>query len=294
MHVRHPAQPGTPPAAAPRLWLIAGTGEGRTLALTLLARGWRLRVSVVTASAARAYPSHPALEVAVGALGPSDGVSPTVAATLLLQRAREQGDPFHWVVDATHPFALQITAALAEACRNSDQPLLRLRRAGPPPGQARLLAAPADLADWVGPGEPLLLAIGARRLAEAIAACPAALHHARLLPYPEALQRALAAGLHPSRLACLRPGPASEAITAALCRQWRIRSVLCRQSGGEGEAAWHRLCEELGLRLLLLRRPPEPTDLEALEPEALLARLGWPARWDAPAAEPPHLWPLPP
>jgi len=286
MHARHSAQPAPAAGRGPRLWLIAGTGEGPPLAAALLAQGWRLRVSVVSAVAARAYASHGALELAVGALGASDGEASTRVLMHQLQQARRQGDGFRWVVDASHPFAVRITAALVAACRSCDQPLLRLSRAQPPPGRAELLEDLPELGDRIAAGEPLLLAIGARRLAEAIRCCPTALHHARVLPSPTALRQALAAGVAPARLACLRPGSSDAAILAGLCRQWRIRSVLCRQSGGAGEAVWQRLCQELGLRLLLLRRPAEPCGLEALALEPLLARLNRGADAPDPAARP--------
>lgn len=286
MHARRSAQ--IPPAAGrgPRLWLIAGTGEGPPLAASLLARGWRLRVSVVSAVAARAYAPHDALELAVGALGADGGEASPRVLMDQLQQARRQGDGFRWVVDASHPFAVRITAALMAACRSCDQPLLRLARARPPLGRAELLEDLPELGDRIAGGEPLLLAIGARRLAEAIGCCPTALHHARVLPHPSALRQALAAGVAPARLACLRPGSRDAAILTALCRQWRIRSVLCRQSGGTGEAVWQRLCQELGLRLFLLRRPTEPCGLEALALEPLLARLNRDVDAPDPAARP--------
>lgn len=263
-----PHRPGS------RLWLVAGTGEGPPLAEALLARGWRLRLSVVTAAATRAYPPHPHLQVGVGALGAASGDSPHAAVERELAQAEAMGDPFGWVVDASHPFARRISAALAGACAARRQPLLRLQRPLLPLGRALLLEDLEDLPPHHRPGEHLLLALGARRLAEAIAASPGARHHARVLPSVAGLQQALAAGLEPGRLACLRPGRGAAAIEAALCRRWQIDTVLCRQSGGSSEAGWHRHCEALHLRLLLLRRPPEPPGVEALEGEALLARIG--------------------
>lgn len=267
-----------PPAAAtagrPRLWLISGTGEGPRLAQRLLQRGWRLKVSVVTAAAARAYGRHADLELAVGALGGAGGDAAQWAVAEELQRARAGVDPYHWLVDATHPFARQISAALARACREQDQPLLRLQRPHLPSGRAALLDDLADLTALSRPGERMLLAIGARRMAEAIAASPAALHHARVLPSPQALRQAMAVGLAAERLACLRPTAASWPVEIALCRRWRIDTVLCRQSGGESEARWHRISEALDLRLLLLRRPAEPAGVCALPLDALLERIG--------------------
>jgi precorrin-6A/cobalt-precorrin-6A reductase len=253
------------------IWLIAGTGEGPPLAQALLQRGWRLRVWVVSAAARRAYPQAEGLRVEVGALG---GVGPLLRA---IDQARALGRAPCWVVDATHPFALRISGELAEACRRRQVPLLRLLRPPLAPGRAHVLSNLEDLRLRPLAGRSLLLAIGARQLASALAASPEARHHARLLPSAEALAQAMAAGLPPERVACLRP-TAAGAIERALCRHWGIEAVLARQSGGAGEALWHRLAAELELELLLLARPPEPAGVIALEAEALLRRLGNPSQ----------------
>jgi precorrin-6A/cobalt-precorrin-6A reductase len=152
MHARRSAQPSSAAGRGPRLWLIAGTGEGPPLAASLLARGWRLRVSVVSALAARAYAPHDGLELAVGALGANGGEASIRVLVQQLQQARRQGDGFRWVVDASHPFAVRITAALVAACRSCDQPLLRLTRAQPPLGRAELLEDLPELGGRIAAG----------------------------------------------------------------------------------------------------------------------------------------------
>jgi precorrin-6A/cobalt-precorrin-6A reductase len=254
-----------------RIWLVAGTGEGPPLARELLARGWHLKVSLVSRAAALAYGVHPRQELAVGAIGGPDGPEAGVAAELA--DAGLRGAPYTWVVDATHPFATRISAALAHGCGARSQPLLRLLRPDLNAAGALPLDDLAHLGRLCRPGERLLLAIGARRLAEAVAASPGVLHHARLLPQGEALATALAAGLPPQRLAPLRPGGDGR-IERALCRHWQIDTVLCRRSGGANEERWHRICAALGLRLLLLERPGEPDRVQALPLEELLERLG--------------------
>jgi precorrin-6A/cobalt-precorrin-6A reductase len=257
--------------AGRRIWLVAGTGEGPPLARQLLARGWLLKVSVVSRAAALAYGAHPRQQLAVGAIGGPDGAAAGVAAELA--DAGHRGAPYAWVIDATHPFATRISAALVDGCAARSQPLLRLLRPDLNATGAQPLDTLADLGRLCRPGERLLLAIGARRLAEAVAASPGVLHHARLLPQGGALATALAAGLPPQRLAPLRPGGDGR-IERALCRHWQIDTVLCRRSGGANEARWHRICAALGLRLLLLERPGEPDRVEALPLAALLQRLG--------------------
>lgn len=263
--------PGTADQRADQLWLISGTGEGPPLARALLERGWRLRVCVVGSAAALAYAAHPQLELRVGALGDAADLERALAA------ASAAGDPPRWVVDGTHPFATRISAALAAACGARGQPLLRLRRTLLPAEGATLLSGLEALAEVPLQGRALLLAIGARQLRPALALSPGARHHARLLPSADALATAMAAGLPPDRVACLRPG-AGTAVEQALCRRWGIDAVLCRRSGGRTETLWRQVAAAEGLELLLLDRPAEPAGVEALTQAALLARIGAPSR----------------
>ena len=220
---RHPRGPGQ----AGAIWLVSGIGEGPRLARALLARGWRLRVSVVSEAAGRAYAPHPALELQVGALAGPDAIAAALVG------ARRHQDGFRWVVDGTHPFAERISADLQRACQRLDQPLLRLQRPpvvapipAPPPSTAEgtggssalalgpggpprysVLASPQELAALDLGGKRLLLAIGARRLREVLACSPAEAHFARILPNPAALALARAAGLADGQLACVHPRP---------------------------------------------------------------------------------------
>ena len=292
-----------------RLWLIGGTGEGPRLARQLLERGWQLEVSVVTAAASLAYPAHRHLRLLVGALAGGEAIRQRLAM------AAAAGQPYAAVVDASHPFARQISAQLAEALGQQkqqrqlaqqqlsdqqkqqrqlaqgqleDRPtgqlparplLLRLERPLLSNPSDRLLAdlealAPHRLAPHSLAGRRLLLAIGARQLGRAVALSPCALHHARLLPTAEALQRAMAAGIAPERLACLRPGGGGEAaLLAGLLRRWRIDVILCRQSGGITETLWRQLAASQGCELLLLRRPADPAGVTGLAEAELLSKL---------------------
>jgi precorrin-6A/cobalt-precorrin-6A reductase len=252
-----------------RLWLIAGTGEGPRIASQLLERGWRLEVSVVSEAASLAYPAHQRQRLLVGALAGGEAIRQQLTAAAL------EGQPYAAVVDASHPFASQISHQLAEALQQPAQPLL-LRLVRP------LLSSPADrllvnlkaLAHHRLTGTRLLLAIGARQLAEAVTLSPGAQHYARLLPNPEALQRAMAAGIAPQRLAPLRPGGSGEAaLLAALLSRWRIDAILCRQSGGITETLWRQLAASQGCELLLLQRPADPPALLGLAEAELLSQL---------------------
>jgi precorrin-6A/cobalt-precorrin-6A reductase len=254
-----------------RLWLFAGTGEGPGLAQQLLAQGWRLRISVVDPVAAKAYGPLGPVEICAGALAGPEALQGALA------QAATGDDPFAAVIDATHPFAERIHATLAQGCAASRLPLLRLRRAPCPTEEATTTLLPhlEALAELDLRGSRLLLAIGARQLGAAVARTPGALQHARLLPTAFSLQQAMAAGLPPQRVACLRPTPEG-AIETALVRRWGIDRILARQSGGEPERRWHRIAARQGCRLLLLQRPEARADVAQLSSSELLLHL---ARW---------------
>ena len=251
-----------------RIWLLSGTGEGPRLTRRLLELGWRVQVSVVTPSAALAYAGIPVEQLRVGALAGQQGM----AAVL------ERDGPFRWVVDATHPFATQVTHDLSAVCGRLGQPLLRLERPSESGGDAQLLADADGLRDHPMRGRRLLLALGARHLASAVAAGEAAgaKVFARVLPSADSLCRALAVGLPANRLAVVKPlqGPCPGGLEQALCRRWDITDVLCRQSGGDTERLWRAIASDQGLRLWLLQRPKEPACVETvLGEQALLQRL---------------------
>ncbi|UPM50319.1 precorrin-6A/cobalt-precorrin-6A reductase [Synechococcus sp. A10-1-5-1] len=253
---------------AETIWLVSGTGDGPPLAQALLKRGWSVLVSVVSEAAIRAYPSHPNLRFQVGQLERDEAVDH------LLRSHRPQ-----WVLDATHPFAQVISSRLQRRCRAQHQPLLQLQREAQLPAlgtRIHWIGDLKELQDMQLAGERLLLAIGSRHLARALRHSTASQHFARILDNPESLRLALAAGLEPEHLACVRPGALPEgAIERALCRRWQISRVLCRQSGGITQQIWQSLSQELGLPLIQIRSPSanEPTGLSR---EAMLRQVGAP------------------
>ncbi|ONK14760.1 cobalt-precorrin-6A reductase [Streptomyces sp. MP131-18] len=95
-----------------RLLLLGGTSEARALAARLIEEG----VDVTTSLAGRvARPRLPAGRVRVGGFGGVAGLRAALAG-------------YDAVVDATHPFAVGMTANAAAAC--TAVPLLRLERPG--------------------------------------------------------------------------------------------------------------------------------------------------------------------
>lgn len=97
-----------------RLLLLGGTSEARELAARLVAAG----VDVTSSLAGRvAQPRLPVGRVRIGGFGGVGGLRAALAE-------------FDVVVDATHPFALGMSANAVAACAAEDIPLLQLERPG--------------------------------------------------------------------------------------------------------------------------------------------------------------------
>ena len=245
--------------------VFAGTGEGPSIARALLKSGHRVSVSVVSAAASTAYVGMLLEELHVGPFSSQQSLGEYLAARGVTL-----------VVDATHPFALTISAELCSICSLRNLTLIRYERPDHAVDEASLLESVQDLAGCALSGHRLLLAVGARQLASAAAAArlAGARVHARVLPTAEAIRLAGLAGLSGEQLAVLRPGSGERTggLEAALCRRWEITDVLCRQSGGAADQLWSELARQCSIRLWKLKRPAPLLGVDAVHSVNQLCR----------------------
>ncbi len=230
-----------------RIWLIGGTAESKDLAQSLLRHAIPTVVTVTTEAARALYPQHPLLAVWVGRLGAADFES-------FLQQWHVVG-----ILDASHPFAAEISNDAISASQCRSLPYLRYERAPLSQDDQDGVYTVPDLntllvSNWLD-RQRVLLVLGYRHLAAF-----AAWHHrtelyARILPSVTALNAAYAAGFSSQRVVALRP-PVSPAVEAALWQQWGITTVVAKASGiAGGETVKRSLAHSLNVRLILLARP---------------------------------------
>ncbi len=241
------------------VWILSGTGEGPPLVKMLIHNGWHVSVSVVSQQASLAYDEFPLENLWVGPLKGIENIKSILApANNYLQ--------FDWVIDATHPFAIQITKDIDIACKQCRQPLIRYERPLVKYKEALLIDKPKDLMNFNLQNCKLLMAIGSRQLQlmTFFARNAGAEVFARVLPSSENLQKALAAEIPDDHLALLHPFKSSLEghIEQALCEKWNIEMILCRQSGGITQNTWQKICDQKRIQLILISRPLPITEIE--------------------------------
>ncbi|WP_424871098.1 cobalt-precorrin-6A reductase [Streptomyces sp. SAI-229] len=233
---------------SPHVLVLGGTTEARALAGELSARpGTR----VTTSLAGRVRrPGAVAGEVRVGGFGGAEGL------TDWLREQRVDA-----VVDATHPFAEAITANAARAAAVAGVPLVVLRRPGwrPGPGDrwypVRSLTAAAGLLP--GLGHRVFLTTGRLGLA-AFAHLTELRFVARSVEPPEP-------PMPPHTHVLLARGPFTVAGETALLRDHRVDVLVTKDSGGAATAAKLTAARDLGLPVVVVRRPPLPDGVTAVE-----------------------------
>lgn len=231
------------PAHSMRLLILGGTAEAAELAHRAHLR-FGPRLDVITSLAGRltATPSLPG-RMRRGSFGGADGLARFLADAAI-----------DVVIDATHPFAAQISAHAALACQRRGTPLLRLQRPAwqPQPGdrwiEARTMADAARLLP--GLATRVFLTTGPGSLQ---AFAPLAGIHFLVRSFePPAVPVPLA----DHELIIARP-PFTAATEQALMVAHRIEALVTKNAGGPLSAKLDA-ARALGLPVVMIRRPEPP------------------------------------
>lgn len=254
------------PQGLQRLLILGGTGEAASLARAAIAR-FGNAIDVTTALAGRTrHPGPIPGSVRIGGFGGADGL-----AAYLQQQAIDR------VIDATHPFAAEISAAARLACERTGVSRLALTR----PAWRR---HPLDRWIEVESLDSATAVVG--RLARRAWLTVGAHSVAAFAPATEV--RFLVRLVDPPRErlplrfyeVVLGRGPFSLVEERHLLQRHAIDVLVCKASGGAATEAKLVAARELSLPVVMVRRPPaEPGPAV----ETIEAALDWIAGLDTPA-----------
>lgn len=171
------------------------------------------------------------------------------------------------VVDATHPFASQVSHNAVTACADCNVPLVAFTRA---PWTAvdgdtwqHVPDIPGAVAVLNRPRQRVLLAVGRMHL-NAFAPNPQHHYVLRLVDPP------LKPLPLPETTVIVDRGPFTVEGDMDLMRAQGIECVVSKNSGGTGAVAKITAARQLGLPVIMIDRPPMPARAEAHSVEAVL------------------------
>ncbi len=228
------------------LLLFGGTGEGRALAEWLRDEGIPVTVCVATAYGSTLLPP--------GVVAHTGRLDRAGMEALMVRR------PYTCVIDATHPYAVEVTRQLQEAAQARGVPYVRLLRTSDGEDACHKAGSMAEAAEMLQrlPGN-ILLTTGSKELHHF--AVPGLVERCfpRVLPMMDSLERCLRLGFPPAHILCMQ-GPFSQALNEALIGQYSIRTLVTKDTGSYGgfrEKA--QAAQGTGCTLLVVERPVQET-----------------------------------
>ncbi len=238
-----------------RVLILGGTSEANRLAAEAAAAG----LDAVYSYAGRTQvPVNQPLPTRTGGFGGTDGL-----ADLIRQ------EKFTHVIDATHPFAIEISRNALAACAATATPLLALERKPWIRTADDVWIEVDDIAAAVAAlpqaRANVFLAIGRQHIAP-FASMP---QHAYALRFIDAAEGPL---LLPDADLIVSRGPFTLAGELEMMRSRRIEWIVSRNSGGMGARAKIDAARELGLPVIMIQRPQMP---ERLRVESVAEVMQW-------------------
>lgn len=230
------------------IFVAAGTQDGRELAGAILEAGYDVTASVVSQYGKSLLAAYPKMQV-------NDAPLDRTALEAYLAEHRVA-----CFVDASHPYAENVSQNAMEACRACHVPYIRYERKETPTDYARLYRVTnyeeaANVAASLG--DRIFLTTGSRRLH--IFRRSAALRDkqltVRVLPDSQVLRECEELGFTPKEIIAMQ-GPFSEALNAELYRKYGAEVVVTKNSGTVGGTDTKMAAAmSLGLPLVVIDRP---------------------------------------
>ena len=239
-----------------RLLILGGTTEASALARNVV--GWADLDPILSLAGRTQNPVEPPIPFRSGGFGGIAGLKAYLA-----------DEKIDVVVDATHPFAAQMSAHAVAACRDLNLPLALFTRAAwrPVPGDRWLPVTDMETAAQALGSTPrrVFLTVGGLQLA-AFTAAPQHHYLVRTIDPPEAI-----AAL-PDHNLILARGPFALADEVALMQGERIDVLVTKNSGGKATAAKLAAARDLNIDVIMVERPKSE---EVLAFEKLDAVMKW-------------------
>lgn len=232
-----------------KILIFAGTAEGRQLAEFLNDKKKECYVSVATEYGKHLLPTGAYIKAS------SKRLTAKEMGTLILQE--EITD----VVDATHPFAIQVSENIKKACEATHKTYTRLLREKNNINHSDciLVSSIKEAVDYlIHTKGNILVTTGSKEMKEYIR-IPDYKERitARVLPIPEIIKDLNQLGLEGKNLICMQ-GPFEEELNYSILKQVKASYLVTKESGKTGGfEEKYNAAKRVGAKLILIGRPKE-------------------------------------
>lgn len=253
--------------------IFGGTVEGRLLAEHFAKKEINIHLSVATEYGATLIPKADNIYVHCGRLDEKgiEGFLKDVFARC--------GTGGKICIDATHPYAVEVTNNIRTACENTGVEYLRVRRrtdsvfkSGISGGELTFVDSVQAAAEYLAGTEGnILITTGSKELSQ-YTAIPDYKDRcfARVLPTLQVMESCKALGFEGRNLIGMQ-GPFSEELNLAMIRQCDVKYMVTKQSGVNG--GYNEKCEaalRAGINLVVVGAPDEDDTCSVSLEEAVL------------------------
>ncbi len=227
--------------------VLGGTSDSLDVLARLVEKGWPVMVSMATNNPME-FPDSPLITARRGALD--------ISGMITLIRRHD----IRIVIDATHPYATEVTRNAREACSTTGIAYFRLTRNTTVEGAANLILASnhEDAAYRAAAlGGTVLLTIGTKHLATYVSVFG---DHAsrlivRILPNRESVEVAKRLGI-PEEHTIAAKGPFPYADNVMLIRKFHVNVLVTKDSGTRGGTEEKiRAAQDEGCHVIVIQRP---------------------------------------
>lgn len=229
--------------------VLAGTRDGREISAGLSEAGYEVLTSVVS-EYGRELLEQQGLKAQAAAMSEVE----------LERFVRNSG--VRCIVDATHPYAVNVSRNAAAAATKAEVPCLRYERPCSDLPEYSGLKLAEDMPEAarlaVTLGKTIFLTTGSHTLPVFRAAAEGTDCRliARVLPQPEVISACQSAGFGPADIVAAQ-GPFSKELNMALFREYRADVVVTKNSGEPGGTVEKIAAAiEMGLQVVVVQRPP--------------------------------------
>ncbi len=252
-----------------KILLFAGTTEGRELAEYLSRQQVETEVCVATGYGGQLLGEDAYRTIHTGRM-----TADVMCARM--EELAEQSEEGVLVVDATHPYAEEVSANIQAACRASGAEYIRLLRESSPADGSGLVVVDSvqEAVEFLkGTEGNILVTTGSKELAK-FKELPdfAERVFARVLSTPEVAAACAQLGFTGKHLICMQ-GPFSEDLNVAMLQQTDAKWMVTKESGKAGGFEEKiRAAQRAGARVVLVGRPPEAEGLTPMQVRACLMK----------------------